>query len=179
MNKSIQTIIMAALCLNFCYGQEKKNSAKPTKSSKATAKTGIRQANNSSINQPYKYDLCGFRSGFQPGYIVTDDVFMKGKTIVVRNYTITQLFALSLRFHNPKNDTSKKQASGQDRIIIDVRQPDQINTRYCYKLVVPFYLTDNFYTIMQSSLHEEFPQYAVKMERRGGADVMVIKDKEF
>jgi hypothetical protein len=170
MNKSIQTIIVAALCLNFCYGQDKKNCPKPIKSPQL-------KQNNSSVNQPYKYDFSGFKSGFQPGYIVTDDVFMKGKTIVVRNYTITQLFALALRLDNPKNDTSQKQVS-HNHIVIDVRQPDELNARHCYKLVVPFYLTDNFYIIMQRSLNEEFPQYTVKMERRGEADVMVIKDKE-
>lgn len=164
MNKSILTIIVAALCLNFCYGQEKKNCPKPIKTSQ---------------NQPYKYDFCGFKSGYKPGYIVTDDVFMKGKSITVRNYTIAQLFALALRLHNnnSNNDTSEKQTS-QDQIVIDVRQPEKLNTCYCYKLVVPFYLTDNFYIIMQQSLNEEFPQYTVKMERRGKEDVMVIKDKE-
>jgi hypothetical protein len=163
MNKSILTIIVAALCLNFCYGQEKKNCPKPTKTSQ---------------NQPYKYDFCGFKAGYKPGYRITDDEFMKGKSITVRNYSITQLFALALRLQNPNKDTSKEQAINKDQIIIDVRQPDKLNTLYCYKLVVPFYLTDNFYIIMQSSLNEEFPQYIVKMERRGNTDVMVIKDKE-
>jgi len=103
---------------------------------------------------------------------------MKGKTIVVRNYTITQLFALALKLRIAK-DASDKQTSGNDQIIVEVRQPEKLKSLHCYKLVVPFYLTDNFYVIMHQSLNEEFPQYVVKMERRGGEDVMVIRDKEY
>ncbi|WP_285056642.1 hypothetical protein [Pedobacter ginsengisoli] len=176
--KTTPLILMALLCLNFCYAQDKKNCPKPTKPSQViTAKPGIKP-NNSSVNQPYKYDFSGFKSGYQPGYIVTDDAFMKGKTIVVRNYSIIQLFTLALRLQKGNIDTSKEQAIGKDQIVIEVRQPEKLNTLYCYKLVVPFYLTDNFYIIMHQSINEEFPQYTAKMERRDGADVMVIKDKE-
>ena len=176
--KTTPLILMALLCLNFCYAQDKKNCPKPAKTSQGiTAKPDIKP-NNASVNQPYKYDFSGFKSGYQPGYIVTDDAFMKGKTIVVRNYTITQLFALALRLRIAK-DASDKQTSGNDQIIVEVRQPEKLKSLHCYKLVVPFYLTDNFYVIMHQSLNEEFPQYVVKMERRGGEDVMVIRDKEY
>jgi hypothetical protein len=175
MNKTTSFIAMTVLCLNFCYGQEKQDCSRQTKSSKKSLQV---KPNNSSVNQPYKFHLSGFKSGYQPGYIVTDDVFMKGKTIVVRNYTITQLFALALKLRIAR-DASDKQTSSNDHIIVEVRQPEKLKSLHCYKLVVPFYLTDNFYVIMHQSLNEEFPQYVVKTEKRGGEDVMVIRDKEY
>jgi len=151
MKKTILTFAMAALCLNFCLAQDK-------------------QKASSSVNQPYKFDFSGFKSGYKSGYRITDDEFMKGKSITVRNYTITQLFALALG--------AGKHGIPADHIIIDVREPGKLNQLKCYQLVVPFYLTDNFYIIMQQSLHEEFPEYIVKMERRGTEYFMLIIDKE-
>ncbi len=178
MKKTTQIIVMAALCLNFCYGQSKITNL--NKGNCATGQAASKSNGNASpqANLPYKYDFSGFKSGYKSGYRISNDDFMKGKSITVRNYTITQLFALALRLH-PANDTSTEQARGKDQIVIDVRQPDKLNALHCYQLVVPFYLTDNFYVIMQQSLIEEFPEYVVKMERKGDANCMVIKDRVY
>jgi len=148
-------IVMAALCLNFCYGQDK-------------------QKANSCVNQPYKFDFSGFKSGYQPGYRISNDEFLKGKTITVRNYTITQLFALAMGAGQ-----AAKAAIPAENIVIDVREPNKLNQIKCYQLIVPFYLTDNFYIIMRQNLQEEFPEYVVKMGNRGSQSYMTIKDKQY
>jgi hypothetical protein len=166
MKTTISIIVLALFCLNFCYGQGKQNC-------------------NASTTQPYKYDISGFKSGYKPGYRITDDEFMKGKSIIVRNYSITQLFALALRLDNAGNtsanakDTSEEQTKNTDRILMDVREPEKLKSLHCFQLVVPFYLTDNFYVIMQACLNAEFPDYVVKMERKDAANYMVIKDKVY
>ncbi|WP_316788847.1 hypothetical protein [Pedobacter frigoris] len=159
MKKTIQSVVMAALCLNFCYGQNKKTCPKPE-----TTRT-------------YVYAFSGFKSGYKTGYRISEDQFMKGRVLTVRNYTITQLFALALRLERP-HDTSEK-ANDQERIVIDVRQPEKLKRIYCYKLVVPYNHQDDFYVLMQRSLNDEFPEYIVKMEKRDKEYFMVIRDKEY
>ena len=186
MKKTSQIIVLAALCLNICYGQDKQSCSEQTKvlQKHKRIKAGV-QPINSSVNQPYKYAFSGFKSGYKSGYRISDDEFMKGKSITVRNYTVTQLFALAMGTGQMKKTvmTDKSYepmpAIQAEKIIIDVRQPEKLNQIRCYQLVVPFYLTDNFYVIMRQSLNEEFPEYMVKMERREGGDYMVIKDKEY
>jgi hypothetical protein len=166
MKKTTQIIVMATLCLNFCYGQ-------------------VKQKCNPSSTLPYKYDISGVKSDYKPGFRITDDEFMKGKSIIVRNYSITQLFALAWRLDNIGNtsgnfkDTAEEQTKHTDRILIDVREPERLKALHCFQLVVPFYLTDNFYVIMQQCLDAEFPEYRAKMERKGGEYFLVIRDKVY
>lgn len=159
MKKTMQLVVMAALCLNFCYGQHKNNCPKP-----GTSRT-------------YVYAFSGFKSGYKTGYRISEEQFMKGRVLTVRNYTITQLFALALRLERP-HDTSIN-ANEQERIIIDVRQPEKLNRKYCYKLVVSYNHQDDFYVLMQRSLNDEWPEYEVKMEKRGKEYFMTIRDKEY
>jgi hypothetical protein len=164
MKKTSQIIVMAALCLNFAYGQDTQKCVNTKK--------------NNTINYqgslPYKYDFSGFKSGYPCGYRISNDDFMKGKSITVRNYTITQLFALAMG----AGDKSCP-AIPADHIFLEVREPKQLEEIKCFQLVVPFYLADNFYTIMQQCLNAEFPEYAVSLQSRGRESVMVIKDKEY
>ncbi|MES2454256.1 MAG: hypothetical protein V4594_01895 [Bacteroidota bacterium] len=175
MKKTSQIIVLAALCLNICYGQDKQSCSEQPKALQKNKriKAGV-QPVNSTVNQPYKYAFSGFKSGYKCGYRISDDEFMKGKSITVRNYTVTQLFALAMGAGEMKSTLVQA-----EKIVINVRQPEKLNQIRCYQLVVPFYLTDNFYVIMQQSLNEEFPEYIVKMERREGGDFMVIKDREY
>lgn len=159
MKRTMQLVVMAALCLNFCYGQNKKNCPKP------------------GTTRAYIYAFTGYKSGYKTGYRISEDQFMKGRVLTVRNYTITQLFALALRLE-PPHDTSEK-ASVDERIIIDVRQPQKLKRLYCYKLVVPYNHQDDFYVLMQKSMNDEWPEYSVKMEKRGKDYFMVIRDKEY
>src|SRR5215217_4999312 len=106
MKTTTPLIVMVAFCLNLSYGQEKQKCsmlAKPSRANSLAVKP-----KNSAANQPYKYDFSGFRSGYKSGYRISNDDFMKGKSIIVRNYTITQLFALALRLNVAKDNSTEK-----------------------------------------------------------------------
>ncbi len=173
MKKTIQMVVMAALCLNFCYGQELKDC--PTEKKKG-AKT-IKEVHTSANTQVFKYAFTGYQSGYKPGYRVSPDVFIKGKSISVRNYTLKQLYALALRWEGT-HDTSEQEGA-EKRIVLDVRQPEKLDKVYCYKLVVAYQQQDDFWVLMQRSLNEEFPEYTAVMERSGKEYFMVIRDKEY
>lgn len=154
MKKTTSFIAMAVLCLNFCFGQVK--------------------SNNSSINKPYKYGFSSYKSGYKPGYRISTDEFMRCKSITVRNYTITHLFALALGAGDKTNPLIP-----EEKILLGVRQPSKLKQLKCFQLIVPFHLIDNFYVIMQQSLNEEFPEYIVKMQKFEKECYMVIEDKEY
>ncbi|WP_316792049.1 hypothetical protein [Pedobacter frigoris] len=158
MKLTMKLVVMAALCFNFCYGQTKKACPKS-----GTTRTHI-------------YAFTGYKSGYKRSCRVSADEFMRGKMITVRNYTIPQLYAIALRLA-PPNDASFK-AGEQEKVIIDVRQPEKLKRLYCYKLVVPYNHQDDFYILMHRSLDGEWPEYEVKMEKKGKEYFMVIRDKE-
>lgn len=173
MKKTIQMVVMAALCLNFCYGQDKKDCPQ---SEKTTLK-GIKEAHSSANTQVFKYAFTGYQSGYKTGYRISPDVFMKGKSITVRNYTLKQLYALALRLEGV--DDSSEREGAEERIALDLRQPEKLDKVYCYKLVVPYQQQDDFWVLMQRSLNEEFPEYTAVLERRGKEYFLVIRDKEY
>lgn len=158
-------MLIAVLGLNFCYGQE---AAKQTKIPFKDAKP-----NPASAHQDYVYSISGFKSGYKPGYRIDEHEFVKGRSITVRNYNIIQLFKLALEAGMPEC------AIDSAHILIDVREPKKLQAIHCFKLVVPFYQTDNFYIIMQRCLNEQFPEYKVKMEVRSKESFMVIRDREY
>jgi len=141
---------MAALCLNFCYGQQKQKQLSPIEL------------------KGCQYGITGFKSGFRAGYVVSKNSFLKSKAIVVRNYSLTQLFALAIHAGEPMDPES---------VIIEVREPKKLQQLYCYKLIVPPALVDNFYVIMMQNLAYEFPAYLVTMECMGHRDIVLIKDR--
>ncbi|MEJ2884385.1 hypothetical protein [Pedobacter sp. GR22-6] len=173
MKKTMKMVVMAALCLNFCYGQAQKDC--PTEKKKGAK--SIKEAHTSANTQVFKYAFTGYKSGYKTGYRISNDEFLKGKSITVRNYKLKDLYALALRLE-PPHDSSEREAV-QDRIILDLRQPEKLEKLYCYKLAVPYQQQDNFWVIMQRSLSEEFPEYTAVMERRGKEYFMVIRDKEY
>jgi hypothetical protein len=146
------TFVMATLCLNFCYGQPKSKSPIDT-----TATI-------------FKYGFTGFKSGYPSGYRMNRDAFGNYKTITVRNYTITQLFAVAL---------GAGRQIREEAIMKEVREPKKLDAIYCYKLMVPAWQADNFYIIMQQNLNLEFRDYQASMEERNGKYYMVIRDKEY
>jgi len=158
-------VLMAALCLNFCYGQEAAKQSKiPFKNAKP---------HPASAHQDYVYAITGFKSGYKPGYRIDEQEFVKGRSITVRNYNIIQLYKLALEAGVPEC------AIDSAHILVDVREPKKLQAIHCFKLVVPFYQTDNFYIIMQRCLNGEFSEYTVKMESRGKESFMVIRDREY
>jgi len=151
MKQTIKLVVMATLCLNFCYGQ--------------------------GTNKSYIYALTAYKSGYKTGYRITDDHFLRGRAITVRNYTLPQLFALALKLESIKDNSVK--VKDQQQIIIDVHQPEKLNKKYCFKLVVPYDHQDDFYPLMQRTLNKEFPEYLVKIEKRDKNYFMVIRDQEY
>lgn len=162
MKKTTQIIVMAVLCLNFCYGQQKK------------ACPDLNQ-NNIYQLKDCQYGITGFKSGFKPGYILSDNRFNKGQTIMVRNCTLIELFSIAM---GTGVSAGKPGRICTDQVTIDVRDPKPLHKLYCYKLVVPAWQVDNFFVLMQQNLKLEFPQYVVTMERRELTDFMVIRDKD-
>ncbi|MHA4894630.1 hypothetical protein ACXZ1K_07765 [Pedobacter sp. PWIIR3] len=151
MKKTRLTFVLATLCLNFAYGQEKQK---------------CKIDNTFSV---FKFGFCGYKTGYKPGIKISPDTFGKGKTITVRNLPITQLYAIALNCGKQLCD---------DNIILDVREPKKLQELRCYQLIVPYNQLDNFYVIMHQNLNLEFPEYAAKMELRNNLNYLVITEKE-
>ncbi|HKG05049.1 MAG TPA: hypothetical protein VKB19_01255 [Pedobacter sp.] len=144
-------LVMAALCLNFCYGQQKQKQLSPIEL------------------KGCQYGITGFKSGFKAGYVVSKNSFLKSKAIIVRNYSLSQLFALAM---------GAGEVIKPENIIVDVREPKKLQQLYCYKLIVPPAQVDNFYVLMMQNLIQEFSVYEVKIECRDNKDMMLIKDRD-
>lgn len=151
MKKARLTIVLALLCLNFAYAQDKHG-----RKSEQTAKD-------------FKYGFCGYKSGYKPGVKISNDVFGKGKMITVRNLPIVQLYAIAL--------CMGKQIS-EDQIVLEVRDPKKLWELRCYQLIVPANRVDLFYVTMHQNLNYEFPEYLASMELRNSTMCLVISDKD-
>jgi len=151
MKTSKLTFLMATICLNFSYGQMKEKSPEQSQL------------------QLYQYGFCGFKSGYEPGFKIKKDVANRGKTIIVRNYTVEQLFAIAYGAGTPIT---------QEQVIIDVIEPKKLQEIRCYKLFVPEQQIANFYTIMQQNLKMEFPDYKITIECTDNEKIMIITDED-
>nr|WP_294875087.1 hypothetical protein [uncultured Pedobacter sp.] len=151
MKKSKLTFLMATICLNFSYGQIKE---------KSTEQNQL---------QLYQYGFSGFKSGYKPGFKIKKDVANRGKTIIVRNYTVEQLFAIAFGAGTP---------IAQEQVIIDVAEPKKLKGIRCYKLFVPQDQIANFYIIMQQNLKLEFPDYKITIEYTDNEKIMIITDED-
>lgn len=145
------TFVMATICLNFSYGQIKERSPEQNQL------------------QLYQYGFSGFKSGYKSGFKIKNEVANRGKTIIVRNYTIDQLFAIAYGAGTPIT---------QEQVIIDVAEPKKLKGIRCYKLFVPQDQVANFYTIMQQNLRMEFHDYKVTIETTDNKTFMIITDAE-
>nr|WP_294875607.1 hypothetical protein [uncultured Pedobacter sp.] len=143
------TFVMATICLNLSYGQIKE---------KSTVQNQL---------QLYKYGFSGYQSGNKPGFKIKKEVANGGKTIIVRNYTVEQLFAIAYGAGAPMS---------KEQIIVEVMEPKKLLEIRCYKLFVPQHQMDGFYTIMQQNLNMEFSDYIITVEKRGNVNCMIIKD---
>lgn len=159
MNKTILTFVMAALCLNLSYSQTKQKCPTHTKQKRS----------DPCKLQTYQYGITGFKSGYKPGIRITEDKFDKSKTLMVRNQSLTRLFAIAL---GAGTDICDQQ------IIIEVKEPKKLSKLHCYKQITPPWQTDNFYTIMQQILNREFPVYTAAMEYRDNKYFLVIRDRD-
>jgi len=151
MKKPRLTFLMATICLNFSYSQMKEKSA------------------NQKQLQLYQYGFSGFKSGCKPGFKIKKKSGDKGKTIIVRNYTIEQLFAIAYGAGTPIS---------HEQVIIDVADPKKLQEIRCYKLFVPQDQIVNFYGIMQQNLSMEFPKYKITAECTDNEKFMIITDAE-
>lgn len=142
---------MATICLNFSYGQMKEKSSEQNQL------------------QLYKYGFSGFKSGYKPGFKIKKDIANRGKTIIVRNYTVEQLFAIAYGAGTP---------IAQEQVIIDVAEPKKLKGIRCYKLFVPQDQIANFYIIMQQNLKLEFPDYKITIEYTDNEKIMIITDED-
>jgi len=149
MNKSKLTFLMATICLNFSYAQLKEKLAEQSQL------------------QLYRYGFTGFKSSHKPGFKIKKDVANGGKTIIVRNYTVEQLFAIAYGTGTPLT---------QEQTIININEPKKLQEIRCYKLFVPQDQIANFYTIMQQNLKMEFPGYKVTLEHADHEKFMIITD---
>ena len=151
MKKTRLTFLMATICLNFSYGQMNEKSKQQSQL------------------QLFQYGFSGFKSGYKPGFKVKNEVGNRGKTIIVRNYTVEQLFAIAYGAGSPIS---------HERVIIDVIEPKKLQEIRCYKLFVPQNQATNFYTIMQQNLGMEFPDYKITIEQTDDKTFLIITDED-
>ena len=147
MKKSKLTFLMATICLNFSYAQMKEKSPEQNQL------------------QLFQYGFSGYKSGYKPGFKIKKDITNRGKTIIVRNYTVEQLFAIAYGAGTPIS---------HEQVIIDVADPKKLQEIRCYKLFVPQNQVINFYAIMQQNLGMEFPDYKITIERTDDKTFMII-----
>jgi hypothetical protein len=150
---------MAALCLNLSYSQTKLKC--PTHTNK--------KCPDPCKLQSYQYGITGFKSGYKPSIRITEDKFDKCKILMVRNQSLTRLFAIAM---------GAGTAICDEQIILEVKEPKKLSKLHCYKQIVPPWQTDNFYIVMQQILNREFPVYMASMEYRDNKYYMVIKDRD-
>ena len=151
MKKTTLPIVLATLCLNFAYSQDKNRCA------------------STQQFQVFRYGFCNYKSGYKPGVKISNDLFAKGKSIMVRNLAIAQLYAIAL-------NCGKELC--EEQIIVEVREPKKLKEIRCYQLIVPYYQVDNFFVIMHQNLNLEYPEYLAKMEMRNGINYLIITDKD-
>ena len=151
MKKTKLTFVLASLCLNFAYAQDKQ------------------QPKAEQAMKVFIYGFCGYKSGYKPGVKISKDLFGKGKMMTIRNLPVVQLYAIALTMGHQ---------IAEDQIILDVRDPKKLWELCCYQLIVPANQVDNFFVTMHQNLNLEFPDYLATMEMRKNVMYLVITDKD-
>ncbi len=145
---------MVLLCLNFTAFSQKRLKNITCKKDSVTQ---------------YKYGFSAFKTGYKSYTKVTPSNFSDWRRIISYNQTLPELYAVALgagsTFHS-------------NRILIDVREPEKLNKRYCYELNVPSHLTDNLFVIMHQNLQYQYPDYIASVVKINGLDWLKITDKE-
>jgi len=112
-----------------------------------------------------KLGFSEFKGGIAPYSKLTPSTFDNWRRLIVYNKTIPEMYAIAFR------------ASECD-MIINVRNPEKLNIKYCYELNAPPELVDNFFVIMQQHLYYQYPDYTASIEYKNGKSYLIIIDKE-
>lgn len=150
MKKLLIICSVATFCLNFSAFSQKVNCKKDT----VTA---------------YKYGFSNYKVGFKSSTKVTPSRFNAWRRIISYNQTIPELYAIAIGAGN---------TIASNRVIIDVREPEKLNKKYCFELNVPPHLVNNIFTIMHQNLLYQFSEYNVSVEYINGLQCLKISDKE-
>ncbi|MBE9602973.1 hypothetical protein [Pedobacter sp. MC2016-24] len=112
-----------------------------------------------------KWGFSGFKTGFASYSKITPSRFAQWRRLVVYNKTLPEMFSIALR------------ALDCD-ILIAVKDPEKLTTKYCYELNTPPELVDDIFVIMHKHLNYQYPDYVASIEYKNGKNYLVISDKE-
>ncbi|MFA4868084.1 MAG: hypothetical protein WC623_07795 [Pedobacter sp.] len=154
MKKLLIMCSVATLCLNFnAFGQKKLKNI-------ACKKDTVTQ---------YKYGFCPYKTGYKSYTKITPSHFSSWRRVISYNQTLPELYAVALGAGN---------TFSQNRVIIEVREPEKLNKKYCYELQVPAYLCDDMFIIMHQNLQYQYPDYISSVVQINGVNWLKISDKE-
>lgn len=154
MKKLLIICSMAALCLNFSAFSQKKLKNINCKKDTVTQ---------------YKYGFSPFKTGYKSYTKITPSQFAAWRRIISYNQTLPELYSVAMGGGN---------TFPQNRVIVDVREPEKLTKKYCYELQTPPDLTDNIYVIMHQNLSYQYPDYTASIVRINGSSWLKISDKE-
>jgi hypothetical protein len=121
-----------------------------------------------------KWGFTGFKNGFKSSVNITPSRFESWRRIIVYNKTLPELYAIAFAVGTLEFTPVQ--------IIVDVRNPELLEAKYCYELNTPPDLVDMMYTIMHQQLERQYPDYTASIEERVIAgvkrSVVVLRDRE-
>ncbi|SDJ95070.1 hypothetical protein SAMN04487898_105132 [Pedobacter sp. ok626] len=117
----------------------------------------------------YKYGFSLFKTGYKSYTRITPSQFAGWRRIISYNQTLVELYAVALGAGNTFSN---------ERVVIEVREPEKLNKKYCYELNVPAYLVDNMFVIMHQNLLYQYPKYVASVVCINGSAWLKITDKE-
>lgn len=117
-----------------------------------------------------KYGFTSFKTGFKPETKLTPSSFNKWRRLISYNHTPIQLYAIALGAGSPISS---------ERLIIEVKNPERLERKYCYELNTPPELVDNMFVIMLQHLQYEFPDYIATLVPKNGITYLKIEDKDW
>jgi len=117
-----------------------------------------------------RYGFASFKPGYPSISKLTPSTFGYGKRLIAYNFTLSELFAIAYGAGNTVPDT---------RLILNVRNPEKLKSKYCYELNTPPELVDDMFVIMLQHLEYNFPEYTASISYINGAEYVVVTDKEY
>ncbi len=117
----------------------------------------------------YKHGFSPYRAGYKSYTKITPAQFSGWRKIISYNQTLPELYSVALGAGNtfPSN-----------RVIVEVREPEKLNKKQCYELIVPPHLVDDIFVIMHQNLLYQYPEYIASVVQINGLNWLKINDKE-
>jgi len=117
-----------------------------------------------------KYGFAPFKIGYSSVSKITPSLFGDWKRLIAYNFTLAELYAIAYGAGSTIPD---------DKLMLQVRNPEKLKAKYCYELNTPPELADNMFVLMLQHLEYQFPDYTAFISYQEGKNYIVVTDKEY